>query len=198
MGVRCTKSNTFAQNQSASKFWVAMTASCYFLSIPSSSLNDPVPRALARKRELDRRLNKYVRTESAAALKTVHELIATFGFTAQQVFPFQPVQKKKVQAKYYDPETGLSWTGRGEAPSGSRAKTAQPMKLLRRAPSPPASLRAEPGTAATPSPSSKRQRGFQQKTLPVSSTGRVSFVGSGWLGGVRLKAVWASLAGAAG
>ncbi len=61
---------------------------------------------LARKRELDKTIEQIRRTESAAALKTVHELIATFGFTAQQVFPFQPVQKKKVQAKYYDPETG--------------------------------------------------------------------------------------------
>ena len=71
---------------------------------------------LARKRELDKTIEQMRRTESAAALKTVHELIGTFGFTAQQVFPFQPVEKKKVQAKYYDPETGLSWTGRGKAP----------------------------------------------------------------------------------
>ncbi|MEZ2739147.1 H-NS histone family protein [Comamonas jiangduensis] len=77
---------------------------------------------LARKRELDKTIEQIRRTESAAALKTVHELIATFGFTAQQVFPFQPVQKKKVQAKYYDPETGLSWTGRGKAPKWIEGK----------------------------------------------------------------------------
>ncbi len=77
---------------------------------------------LARKRELDKTIEQMRRTESATALKTVHELIATFGFTAQQVFPFQPVEKKKVQAKYYDPATGLSWTGRGKAPKWIEGK----------------------------------------------------------------------------
>ena len=37
---------------------------------------------LARKRELDKNIEQMRRTESAEALKTIHDLIATFGFTA--------------------------------------------------------------------------------------------------------------------
>lgn len=77
---------------------------------------------LARKRELDKNIEQMRRTESAEALKTIHDLIATFGFTAQQVFPYQPAGKKKVQAKYYNPETGQSWTGRGKAPKWIEGK----------------------------------------------------------------------------
>lgn len=71
---------------------------------------------LTRKRELDKSIEQVRRTESAQALETIKDLIATFGFTAQQVFPFQLETKKKVQAKYYDPQTGKSWTGRGKEP----------------------------------------------------------------------------------
>lgn len=71
---------------------------------------------LARKRELDKSIEQVRRTESAQALDTIKDLIATFGFTAQQVFPFQAPARKKVQAKYYDPQTGKSWTGRGKEP----------------------------------------------------------------------------------
>lgn len=77
---------------------------------------------LARKRELDQTIEHMRRTESTAALKTIHELIATFGFTAQQVFPYQAPEKKKVQAKYYDPESGKSWTGRGKVPKWLEGK----------------------------------------------------------------------------
>ncbi|MBQ0131237.1 MAG: H-NS histone family protein [Comamonas sp.] len=73
---------------------------------------------LARKRELDKNIEQVRRKESETALATIKELIATFGFTAQQVFPFQSDSvKKKVPAKYYDPATGKSWTGRGKVPA---------------------------------------------------------------------------------
>lgn len=71
---------------------------------------------MARKRELDKNIEKVRRTESVEALETIKQLIATFGFTAQQVFPFQSTEKKKVPAKYYDAATGNSWTGRGKMP----------------------------------------------------------------------------------
>lgn len=78
---------------------------------------------LARKRELDKNIEQLRRTESEAALATIKDLIATFGFTAQQVFPFQSDSvKKKVPAKYYDPATGKSWTGRGKVPKWLEGK----------------------------------------------------------------------------
>ncbi len=71
---------------------------------------------LVRKRELEQSIEAARKKESAEALATIRELIATFGFTAQQVFPFQPAAKKKAPAKYYDPQTGKSWSGRGKVP----------------------------------------------------------------------------------
>ena len=73
---------------------------------------------LARKLELDKSIEQARTAESKAALATIKDLIATFGFTAQQVFPFQSDSvKKKVPAKYYDAATGKSWTGRGKVPA---------------------------------------------------------------------------------
>lgn len=71
---------------------------------------------LARKHELDQSIEKARVAESKTALATIHQLIATFGFTAQQVFPFQAPAKKKAPAKYYNPNTGESWSGRGKPP----------------------------------------------------------------------------------
>ena len=39
------------------------------------------------------------------------------GFTAQQVFPWKPDGKKSAPAKYQDPESGKTWTGRGKPPN---------------------------------------------------------------------------------
>ena len=77
---------------------------------------------LARKRELDKSIEQARRAESTQALETIKELIATFGFTAQQVFPYQSPEKKKAPAKYYDPESGNSWTGRGKLPKWLEGK----------------------------------------------------------------------------
>lgn len=77
---------------------------------------------MARKRELDKTIEQARRAESTQALETIKELIATFGFTAQQVFPYQSTEKKKAPAKYYDPESGNSWTGRGKVPKWLEGK----------------------------------------------------------------------------
>ena len=77
---------------------------------------------LARKNELDKRIEEAHHTESKEALATVKQLIATFGFTVQQVFPWKPEEKKKAEAKYYDPESGASWSGRGKPPKWLEGK----------------------------------------------------------------------------
>lgn len=77
---------------------------------------------IARKNELDKRIEEMRHTEAKEALATIKELIATFGFTSQQVFPWKPEEKKKVEAKYYDPESGASWTGRGKPPKWIEGK----------------------------------------------------------------------------
>ena len=70
---------------------------------------------IAQKNALDKRIEEARSTEAKEALATVKQLIATFGFTSQQVFPWKP-QPKKVAAKYRDPDTGATWSGRGKPP----------------------------------------------------------------------------------
>ena len=114
-GLRCIACLKFQQN-----CWVETqvpainAAAIFFVKIWMSNYQE----LLARKRELDKNIEQVRRKESETALATIKELIATFGFTAQQVFPFQSDSvKKKVPAKYYDPATGKSWTGRGKVPA---------------------------------------------------------------------------------
>ncbi len=76
---------------------------------------------LEKKKALDQQTALARKTESKQALDTVHSLIAEFGFTAQQVFPWKP-EVRKVQAKYRDPVTGLSWSGRGRVPKWIEGK----------------------------------------------------------------------------
>ncbi|WP_027016331.1 H-NS histone family protein [Comamonas composti] len=71
---------------------------------------------LAQKAELDKQIEQARNQESKAALATVRQLVESFGFTAQQVFPWKPETKKKAEVKYYDPESGNTWTGRGKPP----------------------------------------------------------------------------------
>ena len=77
---------------------------------------------MARKNELDKRIEEVRDTEAKEALATIKQLIDTFGFTVQQVFPWKPEEKKKAEAKYYDPESGASWSGRGKPPKWLEGK----------------------------------------------------------------------------
>jgi len=70
---------------------------------------------LAQKKSLDEQIEKARRAESEQALETVRQLVDEFGFTAQQVFPWKP-PARKVPAKYRDPQTGATWSGRGKPP----------------------------------------------------------------------------------
>jgi len=72
---------------------------------------------LADKANLEAALAGARKQESKDALAKVHELIAEFGFTAQQVFPWRPEATKKVAAKYLEEKTGATWTGRGKPPA---------------------------------------------------------------------------------
>jgi DNA-binding protein H-NS len=76
---------------------------------------------LEQKHALDQQIAVARKAEAKQALDAVHTLIAEFGFTAQQVFPWKPATKK-VEAKYRDPKTGASWSGRGRAPKWIEGK----------------------------------------------------------------------------
>lgn len=65
---------------------------------------------------LDAEIEAVRKAESVAALKRVHELVNTFGFTQQQLFPLKASEKKS-EPKYRDTKTGATWTGVGKPPA---------------------------------------------------------------------------------
>lgn len=76
---------------------------------------------LEQQRALEAQIADARKTETADAIAKVRALVADFGLTADEVFNTKPAKAKnsagsKVAAKYLDPVTGNSWTGRGKAP----------------------------------------------------------------------------------
>ncbi|CAN7663671.1 H-NS histone family protein [Acidovorax sp. LjRoot129] len=91
----------------------------------------------AQRAELDTAISQARKKASEEALRKVHELVAEFGFTAQQVFPWKPLVKK-VAEKYRDEKTGATWTGRGRAPAWIAGKNREDFLIERpRAPQGP-------------------------------------------------------------
>lgn len=70
---------------------------------------------LAQRKILEQQIAVAHKAAAARALDEVHALVAKFGFTAQQVFPWKPAPQK-APAKYRDPVTGATWSGKGRVP----------------------------------------------------------------------------------
>ncbi|GAO73476.1 histone [Comamonas thiooxydans] len=66
--------------------------------------------------QLDKQIAQARASEETDALIQVRELVQSFGFTVHQVFPLPQPAKKEPVARYYDPDTGQSWSGRGKPP----------------------------------------------------------------------------------
>lgn len=82
---------------------------------------------LKQREALELAISQARQNEIAAAVAKVRELVAEYGLTAQDVFPGRAGKgaankggaskvTSKVAAKYRDPATGQTWTGRGKAP----------------------------------------------------------------------------------
>lgn len=76
---------------------------------------------LAQKAELDKQIAAAQKLAAKQALEDVRATIQEFGFSVQQVFPWTP-EKKKAPAKYMDPNTGKTWSGRGKTPKWLQGK----------------------------------------------------------------------------
>lgn len=76
---------------------------------------------MEKKKNLDEQIAKVRKVEAATALAAIRAQIAEFGFTAQEVFPWQE-PKKKAPAKYYDAQTGATWSGKGKPPRWIQGK----------------------------------------------------------------------------
>ena len=78
---------------------------------------------LQQREALEKAIVQARQSEISAAVAQVRAIVAEYGLTAQDVFPGRAgktvVAKSsgnKVAAKYRDPATGQTWTGRGKAP----------------------------------------------------------------------------------
>lgn len=76
---------------------------------------------MAMRAELDRKIAEAQRTARADAIAKVKSLMAEYGLTAADLSGRAPAApkaegSKKVAAKYRDPATGQTWTGRGLKP----------------------------------------------------------------------------------
>ena len=91
----------------------------------SQSLKD----LLQQREALDQAIAQARKSEVSAAVAKARTIVAEYGLTAQDIFPSRagrtPGAKpsgNKVPAKYRDPATGQTWTGRGKAPKWIQGK----------------------------------------------------------------------------
>lgn len=90
---------------------------------------------LAQREALEQAIAQARQNEISAAVTRVRELVAEFGLTAQDIFPGRTAKSStqkvvsKVAAKYRDPATGQTWTGRGKAPKWIDGKDRTPFTI---------------------------------------------------------------------
>ncbi|RQR36187.1 H-NS histone family protein [Burkholderia sp. Bp9143] len=69
---------------------------------------------------LDRRIRAARRRERQAALAQVRQLVTNYALTAREIFGQGYSDRTKlftIGAKYRDPATGATWSGRGRTPA---------------------------------------------------------------------------------
>ena len=76
---------------------------------------------LAQREAIEIQIGEMRERERSAAIVKAQALIYEYELTSQELFRSGPKALKgkvanKVAAKYRDPETGATWTGRGKAP----------------------------------------------------------------------------------
>lgn len=86
---------------------------------------------LARKQALDAEIEQARKEEADAALATIRETIAAFGFTPDDVFG----TRRKARAaqnnapRFRHPETGETWGGRGPRPRWLKGKDPEQFRV---------------------------------------------------------------------
>jgi len=77
---------------------------------------------LAQREALEKQISELRESEMASAIAKVRALIEEFGLTQKDIFTqtssakVRKTSKAKVPAKYRDPISGKTWSGRGLAP----------------------------------------------------------------------------------
>lgn len=71
---------------------------------------------LTMREQMDKTLGDLSRGERQATLEQIQQQVKQFNFLPFEIFPRIEKVKAKVADKYYDPDTGQSWSGRGKPP----------------------------------------------------------------------------------
>lgn len=77
---------------------------------------------LAEREALDQKIMEHRAAETSDAISKIHALIEEYGLTQEDIFARRSSTKArktsttKVAAKYRDPISGASWSGRGMTP----------------------------------------------------------------------------------
>ena len=126
---------------------VEMQPVCIASAVLSETVTDTEPTVdelLAAREELDRRIKLAVKLQRPADLAACRKLVALHGFTARELGIVEPVgvveaipstaaradgERRAVPAKYRNPETGDTWTGRGLKPKWVEAALAEGKSL---------------------------------------------------------------------
>lgn len=75
---------------------------------------------LAQKAKLEEQLEAARQAELDTAIQQVRQIVQEYGLTAEDLGLAGKTKKRKgmvVAAKYMDPKTGATWSGRGRAPA---------------------------------------------------------------------------------
>ena len=90
---------------------------------------------LQQREALESAIAQARQNEISSAVSKVRELAAEYGLTVQDIFPGRggktgaDKSASKVAAKYRDPATGQTWTGRGKAPKWIDGKDRTPFVI---------------------------------------------------------------------
>ncbi len=95
---------------------------------------ESIQELLAQKAALDKKIAEAQRSARADAIAKVKALMAEYGLTAadlagKALTATKPDGTKKVAAKYRDPGSGQTWTGRGLKPKWLQAALAGGKKI---------------------------------------------------------------------
>lgn len=84
---------------------------------------------LAQKAALEAQIATAQAEAKAKAVTEARALIQEHGLTAADVFPQGKAKGSVGQAKYRDPATGVTWTGRGKPPNWIVGKDRTPFQI---------------------------------------------------------------------
>ena len=72
---------------------------------------------LAQKEAIEQQIAEIRENERADAISRARAIVVEFELTADDLFSSKKIKvKKQAEAKYQNPETGETWTGRGKPP----------------------------------------------------------------------------------